>query len=628
MADPIDFKTGDDGALHVKKLNELEVVANQVVDAVATVGQAVSDAEAAADRAAQGGVYESTTAALEVVPDGGYFSVPSAEDETYLVLYRNVGGAAVEQKAYPSAERVDEVAQLTPELRAELGAAGGAALYVGQGSSFLPIVSDAVGKVLLWLDLESQEIRGLGAVSQSEFRGRVEEILGDLGFAEYVGDGPVYPVAISREGAVVVGWDDVNKRAVIAGVNTTDNPPGAKPLKTLADLLQPHGYNHIIAYGQSLSIGSRGQPAISTSQPYGNMTFAGGPRAWDGTNYSWSPLKPLVEDSVSPAPDGGTNRGETICSGMANYCTTLRAIDGHDPEDFVALASAAGNGGYQIDQLEKGTSVYNTRFLEHVSQAHAIDPDHAVHVVAWLQGENDSTNETPFATYRDKLNQLIEDINSDIAGITGQTSPVYLLTYQMAFGAAAYGEIQLAQLEVARSNPKAFLVTPLYHIPHHGDNVHLTAVGYKWLGGYFGRAYKTLLDGYEPTWLNPVSATRRGRELRVRFDVPVRPLVLDTTTLAATTDYGFAVKDSEGDVAIASIEIDGDDVVITLDADPVGAAVLRYALDYLGEGLTITGAASGNLRDSAPETINVAGIERPLYNVAPHFELSVIALGE
>ncbi|EXC10564.1 cellulosome enzyme domain protein, partial [Acinetobacter baumannii 724909] len=50
--------------------------------------------------------------------------------------------------------------------------------------------------------------------------------------------------------------------------------------------------------------------------------------------------------------------------------------------------------------------------------------------------------------------------------------------------------------------------------------------------------------------------------------------------------------------------------------------IVRYALDYLGAGLSIDGGASGNLRDSTTDSIEIAGVERPLYHVCPHFELT------
>jgi lysophospholipase L1-like esterase len=72
----------------------------------ATAAQAArSAAEAARDAAlATGKVYPTTVAGLAAVAEGEYFSVPSAGSSESLILYRDVAGAAVEQKRYPTAD--------------------------------------------------------------------------------------------------------------------------------------------------------------------------------------------------------------------------------------------------------------------------------------------------------------------------------------------------------------------------------------------------------------------------------------------------------------------------------------------------------------------------------------------
>ena len=269
--------------------------------------------------------------------------------------------------------------------------------------------------------------------------------------------------------------------------------------------------------------------------------------------------------------------------------------------------------------------------MPHINGAKDLNANYAVHAFGWVQGENDSTlsRQTPYATYRADLNQLQIDIENDVKAITGQTSPVYCLTYQTAANAKTWKDQCLAQLNLAQTNSKFFLATPIYHLPHAGDAVHLTSTGYKWMGAYFGRAYKSLvIDGLEPQWLNPISAYIRGNVVTVRFDVPVKPLVIDTQTLAVTTDKGFKVLDGADTATISSIDAQEDKVVITLASAPTGTVTVRYALDYLGTELNITGGGSGNIRDSNPETITISGVPRPLYNVCPHFEMAAITLGE
>lgn len=505
---------------------------------------------------------------------------------------------------------------------------GGTAKF--SGDAVYPLLTDAGRRVLLGYDVVKGQIMGAGIVDAERSAAIVDQALGSGSQARYSGDGGVVPLLTDANRKVLLGYDVTNARIIGVGLGAGGSASVQAEALPESDKPLARAVNHMLFYGQSLSVGAQGTPVISIAQPYSNLTFHGGPRGWDGTAQDLGSFKPLVEDSVNPAPDVGTNRGETPCSGAANFATTLAAVEnGQAPTDHVILASTAGHGGWTIAQLKKGTSWYTDYFLGHVNAAKAINSDYAVHTVDWVQGENDSGGGTTFAAYRGDLEQLQVDAEADIKAITGQTSPVFFLTYQTRALQTANPDPALAQLDLAQKNDRFFMVTPIYHMPRDGDGTHLTATGYKWLGAYFGRAYKQLvIDGIKPRWLNPVSATRRGTEVRIRFDVPVGPMVLDTANIAAATDYGFAIQDTVGAVGIEAVAIDGSDVVITLDAAPTGDSTVRYALDYLGAGLSISNGASGNLRDSAPESISVSGAELPLHNLAPAFSLPIIALGE
>lgn len=492
--------------------------------------------------------------------------------------------------------------------------------YTGT-ADLVPLITDTGNKVIFGVYQSSGAMYVSGALTESI----VPEMLGRQSEMQFIGTGNVVPFVTDINNKVVLGFDRSAGKLIGAGLDSAVQALATpQPLPTA---IVPKAINHLLFYGQSLSVGAVAGSVLSTTQPYSNVTFNGGPRAWSGSAWDFGTFKPLVEDAVSPAPDGGTNRAETVCSGAANYASTTMAQRGVNPASHVILCSTAGHGGYRIDQLYK-TSAWYSNLLAHVSGARAQTTDHAVHAVGWIQGENDVTAPTSYATYRSRLEQLQVDMETDIRAITTQTHPVYLLSYQCSWGTKTFKDIALAQLDLCQKNSKFFLTTPTYHLPYAGDNIHLTAVGYKWMGAYFGRAYAALVRGERPQWLNPVSATLRGAELRVRFDVPQLPLVLDDVTLAATTNYGFAVLDGGAAATVSAIKTDGRDVVITLASVPTGAVTVRYALDYLGAGLAIGNGASGNLRDSTTDTISISSVSRPLYHVAPAFELAAIKLGE
>ncbi|YP_009949058.1 tail fiber protein [Acinetobacter phage SWH-Ab-1] len=436
----------------------------------------------------------------------------------------------------------------------------------------------------------------------------------------------VIPVLTDSQGKVLIGYDTINDRAIAAGIdgNVTEVSGGTTfPVKKFAIKPLVTAINHMLFYGQSLSVGAQGTPVLSTSQPYLNTTFEYGPRMdQDSTK-----VVPLVERVGSPASDGGANRGETMCSGAANYASVLMGDDGTIPDKHIIFASTAGHGGYSIDQLEKGTEWYNF-FIKHVTEAKRLNAgqDYKVQVVCWVQGENDavSSKQTTYDVYKAKLRQLQIDAEADIKAITGQTEPVRFITYQMTYASKTWWYMAKAQLDLCAEDDKFLMATPMYMFPYAADNIHLTALGYKWCSGYFGRAYKRYVqDGVVPEYIRPISATVKGRTVAVKFQVPRLPLKWDTNWLKPTTDYGFAVKDGNTQMGIVpnSLRISGDTVFMELTTTPTGKVKVRYALDYLGAGLNIQAAASGNLCDSTKDTMNINGTEYPLFHLAPHFEL-------
>lgn len=601
----------------VEELNG-EAVATAAGASAAVAVSAKNAAELAKDASLiQAGVYVDEPTGRAAVVDGQAFKVQGTGDIAALEYRRTSSSASVLIAIYPAASYITK-------LRADLEA-NGLAIYKGAGP-VLPIATDSTGRVLLGYDTANNSIVGDGISSLSTIVPQVKSaLLGPAGQAAYVGSGFVIPLITDAVGKILLGYDTQLEKVVGRGLSgaitaqSADVPLSEPPIAK--------AINHLLFYGQSLSVGATATTVLSTEQPYSNLTFSGGPRAWTGSTWDFSAFKPLVEDAVNPAPDGSTNRGETVCSGAANYAITLAAIDGHAPTEHVIFASTAGHGGYRIDQLNKGTAWYSN-LLSHISGAKALNADYAMHAFGWIQGEND-IGVTDFATYRSRLAQLQLDIEADAKTISGQTSPAYCITYQVTYGIKTSTAQALAQLDLAQKNSKFAFATACYHLPYAGDNVHLTNVGYKWFGAYFGRAYKQIaIDGKRPKFLNPLSATRRGNVIRVKFDVPTLPLVLDTWSLALTTDYGFKVLDGAAQASISSIATDGAEVVITLSAVPTGVVNVRYALDYLGAGLSVGNGASGNLRDSTPDAITIAGISHPLYHVAPHFELTAIALGE
>jgi len=441
------------------------------------------------------------------------------------------------------------------------------------------------------------------------------------GLVDYSGAGPVWPLAVDSTGQALIWYDATADRVDFA----TDAVTRA-PLEALPGAVADGSKVFFFAYGQSLSTGTDGDPALSTTQPYSNVMFNGGslPGTTDGTAEStlslYNSFSALVE-----ATD------ETVVAGMCNYARTRAAIErGEDPDAVAILGASLGKGGSPIVGLSKGTTHYDDVLVAAAfTRMFAIDSAYKVTAFGWLQGEGDQTNLETKAYYKPLLATLQSDIESDVQAINGQTEPVYCLTYQTNKSTLIQSDIPMAQLELAQESDRFFLVSPIYFLTFNGG-LHLDNVGYKWLGGYFGRSFDALYSGHQPQWLNPVSATMRGAQVKVKFDVPVLPLRFDQTNIALATDYGFAVEDTTGVLTISAIRIERDTVVIDLSTTPNGATEVRYGLDYTGAGMAISthNGGSGNLRDSAPEVIAINGTDYPLFNWCPHVALTCHAISE
>lgn len=493
---------------------------------------------------------------------------------------------------------------------------------VYKGSALTPVVTDSQNKIMLGYDADNDEMRGVGLISNST--------MNDGYSAKKFTGNTVYPLLTDSRNNVLLGYNATADQVIAVGLEFTGTVPvyidEPLPFHPLARLI-----NQILVYGQSLAAGRDGIPLLSTTQPFSNLTYIGGTRGGGLNAQDFSASKPLVEDSINPAPDGGTNRGETVCSGAANYASLSAYVEnGIDPASHVIFASSAGKSGAPIGDLKKGTAWYNEQFMAHVTGVHAFNSDVAVQAIVWMQGESNSDGRTQDGTrsaYRGTLRQLRIDSEADIQATTGQTTPVPYIVYQHSTNIRTNTNTALAFYDlITEPDSLFFFSAPLYMFPHAADGLHMTALGYKWKACYDGRAYKQMMfDKIRPRFIRPISAVYVGGVVKVKFNVPQAPLVLDTKNLATTQDYGFSVYSGGSKVTINAVSIEnGDTVVIETSESSLSSVVVKYGIDYLGTGLNIQMGASGNLRDSTPETQFIDGENRPLFYLCPHLEFNAI----
>ncbi|MCF6277055.1 MAG: fibronectin type III domain-containing protein [Candidatus Magasanikbacteria bacterium] len=411
--------------------------------------------------------------------------------------------------------------------------------------------------------------------------------------------------AISGETSInyTVASSDLNKYFKFEVTPIADTTPitGNAYLSSATSQVNELSYfNHILSTGQSLSEGQNGSPALSTSQPYSNKMLSG------------SSLVPLIESSV-----------ETMSSAMANTLTAL-SPDG----SFQSAVTRHGIGGTAYSGLKKGTSAYNNGLSQTTDVKNAATAlgltDRVIGVTA-IHGESDQLAGNG-GLYQGYLEAWQSDYETDIKAITGQTRTIPLFTDQMSsfnWYNAAFPSITLDQLSAAEDNPdKIVLVTPKYFFTY-SDSAHLTNVGYRWLGEYYGKVIKkVVIDGEAWRPLSPDTIVRNDNVIYAQFHVPAGELAFDTSLVSARNNYGFEYYDSTTSASISSVELlDSETVKVTLDSTPTGSGQkLRYA--YTGvagtvPGAQIVGSPAGNLRDTDP-TSSLYG--NTLYNWAVHFD--------
>ncbi len=326
--------------------------------------------------------------------------------------------------------------------------------------------------------------------------------------------------------------------------------------------------------GQSLSAGTSGAPALTLTQPYGNLK----------TNSLHTTLYPLIEDSGNE-------------TGWAMMCNTWTKLFGQR-----CGTRTYGVPGTAYSGLKKGTAPYSASIDGLTgSRAYWLNQSGAnsfsVAGVVVVHGEADWTSNVDAATYAGYLREWQQDYTTDINALTGQTGQRTLFTTQnhswthMTTGrmtpvtAGGAGGTPLGHWEATKLYwPEIILCGPKYHLAYSYDGIHLSNYGYRQLGAAYARCAGRTLAGKPWKPLAPMSIRRQGLRVEVKLHVPAPPLTLDTTLVAAAANNGFEfVQDGGSAVPIAGVRVTRPDtIVLDLSSEPAGSNQrVRYA--YTGQ---------------------------------------------
>ncbi len=374
-------------------------------------------------------------------------------------------------------------------------------------------------------------------------------------------------------------------------------------------------YRHILGTGQSLAEGVNSAPALSTTQPYSNKSLSNTPIS--GLS---APLIALVEGVVareSPA-SGRANSLAAAMSGNPGIIDTIHAAGG---VGYSGIKKGGSNAAYSNGQTQASVAK---------AQTIAAGAYYLPFAVTIVHGETDQINGTSQSAYAADMAEMQVDYEGDWNALTGRSDTIPLFQSQMNTNSVGY--IATAQLDAHRANPgKVILIGPKYQYDYGADDhLHLTNTSSKLLGEMFGKVMKkVLVDGQ--TWdpLMPVSVTRSGTTVLVDVHIPTGALAIDTTNMAARTDYGFEFVQTGGSaisVTAVSLTDSNRKIALTLSGVPDGTNPrIRYAWGCENHPNDNTysqcgdpddsGANGGNIRDTDSTTSpSSAGTGTALYD--------------
>lgn len=568
-----DYINGDKLTDVVTESGLVPTLAKQVVLAQDKVSAALIDV---ASQMAGAMTYPSVEAGLVGTVDKGYFSVPSTENNEYLILFQNEAGEPVEKKRYPSTKAVDRLEQISPYLRNRPRGKnrGKDLLTMGVGGT----------QVLVAVQMNVPRTRGMGP--------GVVPMFGSTPLPSMIikarPRGPVFKsdvvmlsgrsvvmqsnVAAANQSASTV-YDaklvqEQNQKpeptliaAVSEGQVSVYGPDGSKPLTSVGTWLsavagpfnvihalgsitgaaRPHSITqdgrivrdnnavlHKLVTGQSLALDSRG----FVLNPDGEFLIQDGRRGDLFTPYTpagYASNFLTLPGGPRPTSWVGASAFEPVreyASGLlgespaSSYMLSMRKW--HERNTSAAprlLYSVSAVGGTAYAGLKKGTQTY-TDALAYVTAAKSIcatnNWDYCVPSMSIVHGESQVS--TTQAQYVAILAEWISDYRADIVAITGQLVPPVAFISQMLTGeAGTIPGIPLAQLQAHNENPSIVMIGPKYAYSYF-DQYHMLAEGYIKMGELEARAERlTQVTGkWQP--LKIVSAKVSGAVITLQLN--------------------------------------------------------------------------------------------------------------
>lgn len=347
-----------------------------------------------------------------------------------------------------------------------------------------------------------------------------------------------------------------------------------------ADPILPADINHIISYGQSLSLGATA-PAITTTVFDPNMLLF--VNSYDGTG-GFIPF--AFENGFAEIPVGGTAVG----------LHELALANGKNFNNSQFVFSYPGLGGASINDLKKGTDPYN-KLLSHVvngyNQATAIGKSYAVYSINWYQGEADKLNMT-VSQYQTILTQLKNDLQADISAFLNNDFEIIWTTYQLSSfndqftPAPDYNkDFVTVYPKISKEVDNIYFTNPNYDKVY-TDGVHLNAISYKRMGAESSLILYKLMTGLNVDRLDITSVSFKDKVINITFNKKVQS---DTVNVNSIANLGFTMI---GNV-INSVSVKDNRVSLFCADNVFSDQIVNYGFNATGTSGKTNGPR-GNIR--------------------------------
>lgn len=296
---------------------------------------------------------------------------------------------------------------------------------------------------------------------------------------------------------------------------------------------------------------------------------------------------------------------------LSIYIMAERLADNLGKDTLICIFPG-GQGATSLSNLSKGTLPYQ-EFMENIETVYQLTNekgwDFQIPAICWMQGESD-IEDYPDTDFRQLLQQIWEDMNTDIRQITQCKDTIRFICYQTnslsrgrRYQANNYNCIETSVpqsfVDLLRDNKWFWASGPTYPYPCVGEKIHIDATGQQHIGELAAHsALGILRDGERIRGLIPIKTSVNGNEVIVQLNVPAPPLTIDTLQVRKIENYGFSVITQDNRNIAQSACIEGNSVRITCTESPLGCKV-RYAVngDPLKSGNQH--GPRGNLRDSS-----------------------------